>query len=240
MIEAEGVSFGYRERSVLRELTTTILRGDKVGLIGSNGSGKTTMLRLLLGELAPREGTIRHGTNLQVSYFEQMKAALDEEKTVQKNVSDYDTISINGQDRHVLGYLQDFLFRPNGRAAWSNTFRVASAAACCWPDCSRDRRTCWCWTSPPTTWTSRRWNCWSRCWWTTREPCCWLAMTALSERCGHQYAGHRGRGAGQGVRGRLRRLSLPAAAGAADPGTAQVPKVRSPRRRRPHASNPAN
>ena len=126
VIEAEGVSFGYRERSVLRELTTTILRGDKVGLIGSNGSGKTTMLRLLLGELAPREGTIRHGTNLQVSYFEQMKGALDEEKTVQKNVSDYDTISINGKDRHVLGYLQDFLFPPNDRGAWSNTSRVAT------------------------------------------------------------------------------------------------------------------
>ncbi len=112
VIDAEGVSFGYGERSVIRDLTTTILRGDKVGLIGSNGSGKTTMLRLLLGELAPRQGTIRHGTNLEVSYFEQMKGALDEEKTVQKNVTDYDTISINGKDRHVLGYLQDFLFPP--------------------------------------------------------------------------------------------------------------------------------
>jgi ATP-binding cassette subfamily F protein uup len=114
VIEAEGVSFGYGdgERTVIRDLTTTILRGDKVGLIGPNGAGKTTVLRLLLGELTPRDGTIRHGTNLEVSYFEQMKAALDEEKTVQKNVSEYDTISIDGRDRHVLGYLQDFLFAP--------------------------------------------------------------------------------------------------------------------------------
>jgi len=112
VIEAEGVGFGYADRPVIRDLTMTILRGDKVGIIGPNGSGKTTLLRLLLGELSPQEGTIRQGTNLEVSYFEQMKAALDEDKTVQQNVSEYETISINGRDRHVLGYLQDFLFAP--------------------------------------------------------------------------------------------------------------------------------
>ena len=109
---AEGVRFGYADRPVLRDLTTTILRGDKVGIIGPNGSGKTTLLRLLLGELAPDEGTIHHGTNLEISYFGQMKAALDENKTVQQNVSEYDTLQIDGRDRHVLGYLQDFLFAP--------------------------------------------------------------------------------------------------------------------------------
>jgi ATP-binding cassette subfamily F protein uup len=112
VIEAEGVGFGYSDRPVIRDLTTTVLRGDKVGIIGPNGSGKTTLLRLLLGELPPGEGTIRHGANLEVAYFEQMKAALEEEKTVQKNVSEYDSITINGRDRHVLGYLQDFLFPP--------------------------------------------------------------------------------------------------------------------------------
>ncbi len=112
VIEAEGVQFGYSDRPVIRDLTTTIIRGDKVGIIGPNGSGKTTVLRLLLGEVSPEEGTIRHGSNLRVSYFEQMKANLDEEKTVQKNVSEYETISINGRERHVLGYLQDFLFAP--------------------------------------------------------------------------------------------------------------------------------
>ena len=112
VIEAEGVQFGYSDRTVIRDLTTTIIRGDKVGIIGPNGSGKTTVLRLLLGEVSPEEGTIRHGSNLRVSYFEQMKANLDEEKTVQKNVSEYETISINGRERHVLGYLQDFLFAP--------------------------------------------------------------------------------------------------------------------------------
>jgi ATP-binding cassette subfamily F protein uup len=114
VIEAKGVSFGYGDaaRPVVRDLTTTIMRGDKVGIIGPNGSGKTTLLRLLLGQSAPQEGTVRQGTKLEVAYFDQLKAALDEEKTVQQNVSDYDTIPINGQPRHVIGYLQDFLFPP--------------------------------------------------------------------------------------------------------------------------------
>ena len=94
------------------------MRGDKVGIIGPNGSGKTTLLRLLLGELAPREGTIRHGTNLEVSYFDQLKAALDEEKTVQENVSDYDTISINGRDGTSSATSRTSSSRPSGRGAW--------------------------------------------------------------------------------------------------------------------------
>jgi ATP-binding cassette subfamily F protein uup len=112
VIEARDVDFNYGDRSVIRGLTTSIMRGDKVGIIGPNGSGKTTLLRLLLGDLSPQRGTIRHGTNLEVAYFDQLKATLDEEKTVQQNVSEYETISINGQPRHVLGYLQDFLFPP--------------------------------------------------------------------------------------------------------------------------------
>ena len=118
VIEAKGVSFGYPAgndgaiQPVIRDLTTTIMRGDKVGIIGPNGSGKTTVLRLLLGDLPPRDGTVRHGTNLEVAYFDQLKATLDDERTVQQNVSEYDTIPINGQPRHVLGYLQDFLFPP--------------------------------------------------------------------------------------------------------------------------------
>nr|WP_246196164.1 ATP-binding cassette domain-containing protein [Aquisphaera giovannonii] len=112
VIEAESVEFSYEGRPVIRDLTTTILRGDKVGIIGPNGSGKTTTIRLLLGQLDPAAGSVRRGTNLEVAYFEQLKSSLDDEKTVQKNVSDYDTISIDGRDRHILGYLQDFLFPP--------------------------------------------------------------------------------------------------------------------------------
>ncbi|HEY2159188.1 MAG TPA: ATP-binding cassette domain-containing protein, partial [Isosphaeraceae bacterium] len=113
VIEAKGASFAYDDgRPVIQDLTTTILRGDKVGIIGPNGAGKSTLLRLLLGESPPRTGSVRHGTNLEVSYFDQTKAALDDEKTVQQNVSEYETIAIGGQSRHVLGYLQDFLFPP--------------------------------------------------------------------------------------------------------------------------------
>ncbi|MDG3002167.1 ATP-binding cassette domain-containing protein [Paludisphaera mucosa] len=113
VIEAEDVEFGYGDRSVIRDLCTTIIRGDKVGVIGPNGAGKTTLLRLLLGHLAPRAGTVVQGTKLEVSYFEQLKAALDDEKTVQKNITDYDMVTIDGRERHVLGYLQDFLFTPD-------------------------------------------------------------------------------------------------------------------------------
>lgn len=113
VIEAEDVEFGYGGRSIIRDLSTAIIRGDKVGIIGPNGAGKTTLLNLLLGRLTPRAGTIRQGTNLEVSYFEQLKSALDDEKTVQKNVSDYDMVKIDGRERHILGYLQDFLFTPD-------------------------------------------------------------------------------------------------------------------------------
>ena len=113
VVEAKGVAFNYGDRPVIRDLTTTIMRGDKIGIIGPNGSGKTTLLALLLGDLAPTEGTIRHGTRLEIAYFDQLKATLDDEKTVQESVSDgYDTVSINGNPRHVIGYLQDFLFPP--------------------------------------------------------------------------------------------------------------------------------
>jgi ABC transport system ATP-binding/permease protein len=112
VIEAKNVSFGYLDRLVVQNLSTTILRGDKVGVIGANAAGKTTLIRLLLGELVPREGSIRHGTRLEVAYFDQLKATLDENKTVQQNISEYDTIPINGQPRHVISYLEDFLFPP--------------------------------------------------------------------------------------------------------------------------------
>jgi ATP-binding cassette subfamily F protein uup len=112
--EAENVSFEYQGRPVIRGLTATILRGDKVGIIGPNGCGKTTLLRLLLGELAPTGGRLRLGKNLEVAYFDQYRAALDGEKTVQENVGEgRDVLTINGQPRHVIGYLQDFLFTPD-------------------------------------------------------------------------------------------------------------------------------
>jgi ATP-binding cassette subfamily F protein uup len=113
VIEADEVSFGYGGRPVIQDLSTTIIRGDKIGIIGPNGSGKTTLLKLLLGDLKPQQGTIRHGTNIEAVYLDQHRAQLDDEKTVQDNVANgSDHVTINGNRRHVIGYLQDFLFAP--------------------------------------------------------------------------------------------------------------------------------
>jgi ABC transport system ATP-binding/permease protein len=111
--ETNEVSFAYDGRPILNRFSTTILRGDKVGIIGPNGAGKTTLLRVLLGKLAPQSGTVKLGTNLQIAYFDQLRQQLDDDKTVQENVGDgYDTIQFGGGRRHVVGYLQDFLFSP--------------------------------------------------------------------------------------------------------------------------------
>ncbi len=114
VIEAEGVSFGYSgEKPVIDDFSTVIMRGDKTGIIGPNGSGKTTLLRLLLGDLPPEKGVLRHGVNLETAYFDQLRAQLDESKSVAENVGDgNDIILFNGKPRHIIGYLNDFLFSP--------------------------------------------------------------------------------------------------------------------------------
>ncbi len=111
VIEAEKIRYAFGEREIIRGFSTTIRRGDKVGIIGPNGSGKTTLLRLLMGELAPLEGEVRHGTHLEVAYFDQLRAALDEKRSVLDNVGQgRDTITVNGKPRNLIGYLEDFLF----------------------------------------------------------------------------------------------------------------------------------
>ena len=112
--EALDVSYRIGGKTLIRDFSTTILRGDKVGLIGPNGIGKTTLLRLLLGELKPDSGTIRLGTNLEIAYFDQRRAQLDTQKSVIDNLSDgRQFIDLKGQQRHVISYLQDFLFTPD-------------------------------------------------------------------------------------------------------------------------------
>lgn len=113
VIDAKEMSYSIGEHQIIQGLTTMIMRGDKVGIVGPNGSGKTTLLRLLLGQLNPTSGQVKRGTNLEVAYFDQLRAQLDEEKSVQDNVSDgKDVQLINGQRRHIIGYLEDFLFTP--------------------------------------------------------------------------------------------------------------------------------
>lgn len=115
VVEAEGLGFAYPgEAPVVRNLDLVLRRGDKIGIIGPNGAGKTTLIKLLLGQLAPTEGTIKHGTQLEVLYFDQMRASIDDAKTVAENVAgDSDTLPVQGRSRHVISYLQDFLFEPS-------------------------------------------------------------------------------------------------------------------------------
>ncbi len=114
VLKSKGVSFAYEDRSIVRDLDVTIMRGDKIGILGPNGCGKTTLLKLLLGELSPSNGTVRHGTNLEIAYFDQLRETIDEEKTVQDNVGGgAEQILVGGSRRHIIGYLQDFLFAPD-------------------------------------------------------------------------------------------------------------------------------
>ena len=111
VIEAQGVSHAYGGHWVVQDFSTTIQRGDKVGIIGPNGSGKTTLLRILMGDLPPQKGSIEHGTNLEVAYFDQLRAQLDDNKSILENVGQGgDTVTINGRSRNLIGYLEDFLF----------------------------------------------------------------------------------------------------------------------------------
>jgi ATP-binding cassette subfamily F protein uup len=112
VVEATKITFGYDEMPIVLDFTATIWRGDKIGIIGPNGGGKTTLLKLLLGQLTPDSGTIKLGTNLQVVYLDQLRGQIDNAKTVAQNVAgDAETITFQGRPRHIHSYLQDFLFR---------------------------------------------------------------------------------------------------------------------------------
>ena len=113
VITCEDAGFRYGDRWIVRHLDLRIERGDKIGIVGPNGAGKTTLLRLLLGELTPTEGSVEQGTRLEVVYFDQLRAQLDESMRVQDAVADGNaTVTINGRTRHVISYLEDFLFEP--------------------------------------------------------------------------------------------------------------------------------
>ena len=112
--KADNIGFNYGDTQVISQFSATILKGDRIGILGPNGSGKTTLLRLLLGMLVPANGTIRLGSNLQISYSDQLLEQLDESKTAIETIGDgSDTVTVNGKSRHIFGYLQDFLFSPD-------------------------------------------------------------------------------------------------------------------------------
>ncbi|MFM0466331.1 ATP-binding cassette domain-containing protein [Paraburkholderia strydomiana] len=111
--ELTDVTKRYGSRTVIDKFTATVMRGDKIGFVGPNGAGKTTLLKIILGELQPDEGTVRVGTNLQVAYFDQMRAQLDLDKSLADTISPgSEWVEVNGQKKHVMSYLGDFLFAP--------------------------------------------------------------------------------------------------------------------------------
>ncbi|MBO1110264.1 ATP-binding cassette domain-containing protein, partial [Plesiomonas shigelloides] len=111
--ERENAGYEVDGKVLLKDCTTTIRRGDKIALVGPNGCGKTTLIKVLLGELQPTTGTVRCGTKLDVAYFDQYRAELDPEKTGMDNVAEgKQEVMVAGKPRHILGYLQDFLFHP--------------------------------------------------------------------------------------------------------------------------------
>lgn len=117
VMEATDISFSYDDVPVVKNFSTTILRGDRVGIIGPNGCGKSTLVKLLIGELSPRQGKVRTGTNLEIAYFDQLRDQLDMEQSVKENIGNgKEFIDFNGGTKHVIGYLQDFLFTPDRTA----------------------------------------------------------------------------------------------------------------------------
>lgn len=111
--ELENINKSYGDKVIVRDFSATLLRGDKIGLIGLNGAGKTTLLKMILGEEAPDSGTVKQGTKLQIAYFDQMRAQLNEEASLADTIAPgSDWVEINGQRKHVMTYLNDFLFAP--------------------------------------------------------------------------------------------------------------------------------
>ncbi|UJX27029.1 ABC transporter ATP-binding protein [Pseudoalteromonas sp. CF6-2] len=113
VFEAKNIAHAFKDKVIAKDFSTLVMRGDRIGLVGPNGIGKTTLLKILFGDLAADSGSVKQGVNLEFAYFDQYRQKLDEEATVQDNVAEgKQEVMMGGRSRHVLGYLQDFLFPP--------------------------------------------------------------------------------------------------------------------------------
>jgi len=114
VFETDNVGFAFDDRPIVSNLSVSIMRNDRLGIVGPNGCGKSTLINLLLGKLEPQQGSIKHGTQLEIAYFDQLRTALDPNQSAADNVSEgQDTLNINGVQKHVMSYMQDFLFAPD-------------------------------------------------------------------------------------------------------------------------------
>jgi ATP-binding cassette subfamily F protein uup len=157
VIEARNVSHAFGDTRLLDQFSLRVMRGDRLGIIGNNGVGKSTLLRILLGELAPDSGTVKLGTNLTIGYFDQLRRDLDPTKTVAEIIGEgREYVTIQGKQKHVVAYLTDFLFSAKRAQTPIAACPAANAIASSSRSCSRMRPTCWCSTSLRTISTSRR------------------------------------------------------------------------------------
>jgi ATP-binding cassette subfamily F protein uup len=178
-LEHVGKTFGARQ--IVRDFSTRILRGDRIGLIGPNGAGKTTLLKLILGELEPDEGRIRRGTRQTVAYFDQLRAQLDPEAPLTEVISPgSDYVEIAGHRTHIIGYLGDFLFSPQRARSPVKSLSGGERNRLCWHACLPARPMCSSSTSRPTIWISRRLICWRICWRSMTVRCSWSVTTGPS------------------------------------------------------------
>jgi len=128
VFEAEDLSFSHGDKQIIRALTTTVMRDDRIGIIGPNGCGKSTLVRLLVGELEASSGSVKRGTMLEVAYYDQLRAMLDPKLSAADNVSDgADTVVVNGNPKHIMSYMQDFLFEPITALSGGETGRLMLA-----------------------------------------------------------------------------------------------------------------
>ena len=153
VIEARNLCYQFDDTPLIENFSLKIMRGDRIGLVGNNGVGKSTLLKLLLGELEAQSGVLKLGTNLQIGYFDQLRQELDPNKTVADFVGDgKDRIFIGGKDRHIISYLTGFLF--SAKRALTKIGALSggpSAIARSWPNCLPALATCSCSMSQPTT-----------------------------------------------------------------------------------------
>ena len=162
VIEAEGLSKGFGDKQILSGFSLTVQRGDRVAFVGPNGVGKTTLLKMLLGEETPDEGSVKLGTNLEVAVFDQTRDQLDGNASLWENLTadplmgisgKADQVMVRGQPKHVVGYLKEFLFDERQVRAPVRSLSGEKRRVCCWRNSWRDLPICWCSTSRPTIWT---------------------------------------------------------------------------------------